>query len=200
MERLKLFPLNTVLFPGGVLPLHIFEPRYRQMLADCLASDRRFGLLFLDPDREGSFHMEPGRVGCVAEIEEVQPLPGGRSLIVTRGRERFKLEESVESDAPYFEGLVDEYRDRRALLPDIRQRRLKTLTLFDTVLDLLPAAAEARPEIDLEADLSFQLASILDLDPAWMQTLLELQEEVARLDLLEEVLRGVLAGRISGES
>ena len=89
-STLPLFPLSLVLFPGTVVPLHIFEPRYRQMVTDILEGDRRFGLLYHDPDEHGPFMNEPGRVGTVAVIRRYQPLPDGRSMIMVRGLDRFK--------------------------------------------------------------------------------------------------------------
>ena len=87
--RLPIFPLGVVLFPGTPLPLHIFEPRYRQMLADCLAGDRRFGITPAGTDDELP---EPGTVGCIAEVRVNQELPDGRSNIVVLGGERFVLD------------------------------------------------------------------------------------------------------------
>ena len=73
MYRLPLFPLNVVLFPGAPLPLHIFEARYRRMVARCVEYDRRFGVVFHDADRTGPFLME-GQVGWIAEIQKFLPM------------------------------------------------------------------------------------------------------------------------------
>jgi hypothetical protein len=102
---LPLFPLTTVLFPGAPMPLHIFEPRYRQMLADCLAGDRRFGLV---PGEQA----EPGAVGCIAHIRVAQPLADGRSNIVVVGEKRFRLVAIETSDQPYLMGRIEDYEDR----------------------------------------------------------------------------------------
>jgi ATP-dependent Lon protease len=99
-QRLPLFPLPIVLFPGTLIPLHIFEPRYRDMVADVLETDRRFGLIYHDPDRQGPFLSEEGRVGTVARIRRHQPLPDGRSLILVRGLERFRIESEAEGPSP----------------------------------------------------------------------------------------------------
>ncbi|CAN5816373.1 hypothetical protein BH23GEM11_BH23GEM11_18510 [soil metagenome] len=107
MRRLPLFPLPVVLFPGAVTPLHIFEPRYRQMVARCIEYDRRFGLLYHDPDRLGPFELTPGRVGTVAEIGEFRILPEGRSLLLATGIERFRIVDGIESDTKYYEALVE---------------------------------------------------------------------------------------------
>ena len=96
---LPLFPLPVVLFPGVPLPLHIFEPRYRTMLADCMEGDRRFGILYR-PDEAGELALEPGHVGCVAHVESTQPLPDGRSNIIVTGEERFELARCVASSHP----------------------------------------------------------------------------------------------------
>src|SRR5260221_216042 len=77
--RVPLFPLATVLFPGTPLPLHIFEPRYRRMLADCLAGDRRFGLVSGDADGDVP---SPGAIGCTPGIQASHELPGGASAPV----------------------------------------------------------------------------------------------------------------------
>ena len=91
LRRLPLFVLPTVLFPGALLPLHVFEPRYRQMAARCLETDKRFGVLYHDGERWGPFALREGGIGCVAEIVRFQPLPDGRSLLLTQGLERFRI-------------------------------------------------------------------------------------------------------------
>src|SRR3954452_104647 len=96
--RLPVFPLPVVLFPGTPLPLHIFEPRYRQMLADCLASDRRFGLTPVSGETESP---GPGSIGCVAEVRLNQELPDGRSNIVVVGGSRFVVGRILEESTPY---------------------------------------------------------------------------------------------------
>lgn len=118
MRRLPLFPLPVVLFPGAVMPLHIFEPRYRQMVARCLEYDRRFGLLFHDADRMGPFERTTGRVGTVAEIGEFRILPDGRSLLLARGVERFRIVDGIESGTPYAEALVEPMDDALAAAGD----------------------------------------------------------------------------------
>jgi len=107
-----------VLLPGAVLPLHVFEPRYRALLRDCLAGEREFGLPYLAPGAEEEA-LPAGHVGCVARIEQVEPLPDGRSNLVVIGGERFVLLALEPSSAPYHVGrvapLVDEEEDAAAL-------------------------------------------------------------------------------------
>ena len=80
--RIPLFPLPMVLFPGTLVPLHIFEPRYREMVRDVMEGEKRFGLLYHDPDESGPFMNEEGQLGTVAEIRRHQPLPDGRSMLL----------------------------------------------------------------------------------------------------------------------
>ena len=82
VRELPLFPLPLVLFPGVPLPLHIFEPRYRQMLNDVRASNNFFGLSYFDSSVSEKELPPPGHVGCMAEVGESQPLPDGRSNIL----------------------------------------------------------------------------------------------------------------------
>ena len=192
MRRLPLFPLPVVLFPGAVLPLHIFEPRYRQMMAFCLEGDKRFGLIFHDPDRSGAFQLDAGEVGCVAEILRFQPLPDGRSLVLTRGRERFRIEDGIESDAAYYEGLVEEYSDFVGNPAELEERRRRSIDLFQRVVDSLEEKPDNVPEIDPARETSWALAQTIRIDPVWQQDLLELRQESARLDRLDTILRAVL--------
>ena len=194
MHRLPLFPLPIVLFPGAMMPLHIFEPRYRQMMAHCLEGDRHFGLIYHDPDRQGPFGMEPGRIGCVAAILKFQPLPDGRSLVLTEGTERFRIEDGIESEAPYYEALVEEYPDLDQAARGIVRRRQDSITLFQRVLTEVLKHPGPLPPIDASAETAFQLAQAILIDPAWQQELLETRGERARLDRLDFLLRAVLEG------
>lgn len=191
-ERLPLFPLPVVLFPGASLPLHVFEPRYRQLVAHCLEHDMRFGLLYHDPDRHGSFRNEPGQVGCVAEIQEFQPLPDGRSVILTTGESRFRIQDGIESGALYYEALVEPYRDLPGDSFEIAERRQRALVLFRRSLERLTGSPAVLPPLEEEQDLSFQLAQWIRIDPTWQQELLELRAERARLSKLCSLLRSIV--------
>src|SRR5262245_7373918 len=99
-DLLPLFPLpNVVLFPNVFLPLHIFEPRYRQMTADAVASDRVIGMVLLKPGWDRDYEGRPAiyRVGCSGVITHVERLADGRFNIVLRGLDRFRIvEENIE--------------------------------------------------------------------------------------------------------
>ncbi len=189
--RLPLFPLPVVLFPTAALPLHIFEPRYRRMVARCLEFDRKFGLIHHDADEQGPFLSEPGRVGCIAEIETFQPLPDGRSILLARGVDRFVIDDGIESEEPYYEALVSPYMDEERAL-DLLHRREHSLTLFEQVVGALPDEPERLPELDINHELSFPLARTIEVSPPWQQTFLELRDEACRLAELDRVFRAAL--------
>lgn len=107
MYELPLFPLNTVLFPGMPLPLHIFEERYKEMIGLCLRENRPFGVVKIQEGvAEGGPTAQPHRVGCTAEIAQVEDLDEGRLLIMTIGRERFRIAQ-LQDDKPYLVGMVE---------------------------------------------------------------------------------------------
>src|SRR5918993_616422 len=107
-SRLPIFPLSVVLFPGTPLPLHIFEPRYRRMLSDCLAADRKFGITPPGTERE---QPDPGTIGCVAEVRVNQELPDGRSNIVVLGGSRFVVRQELSESRPYLVAAVELFDD-----------------------------------------------------------------------------------------
>src|SRR5882724_2803444 len=102
-DLLPIFPLpNVVLFPNVFLPLHIFEPRYREMVADAVAGDRMLGIVLLRPGWERDYEGRPPvyPIGCSGVITHVERLPDGRYNIVLRGMERFRIREE-DTSRPY---------------------------------------------------------------------------------------------------
>ena len=190
-ERLlPLFPLPLVLFPGVPLPLHIFEPRYREMLADCLAGDRRFGIVFApEEDPAGPAR---GAIGCVAFIQKVQTLADGRSNIIVLGEERFMIGRVVADVRPYLLGEVVSYADVdepvEALMPFAQQLR----AVFERVGRAARTLADDRdPLPTLPTDpgsLSFTIASLIDLDGPGRQRLLASRSPLDRLRELDALL------------
>ncbi len=175
------------------MPLHIFEPRYQAMIADARATDGQFGMIYHDWDEQGPFLFDEGRIGCVAEIEKHESLDDGRSLIVVRGVERFRITDGLESDAPYYEALVTPYDDvGDADELDLVAHRLRTIELFESVLATLPETPLWLPDFSPEEEVSFALAQTIQVDREWHQQFLELQAETARLVLLEHVFGAAL--------
>jgi Lon protease-like protein len=194
LRRLPLFVLPTVLFPGALLPLHVFEPRYRQMAARCLETDKRFGVLYHDGERWGPFALREGGIGCVAEIVRFQPLPDGRSLLLTQGLERFRIVDGIESEASYAEALVEDFGDTAAEAEDLPARRRVTIELFVAALLRLQPPSEAAPVVDARRDVSFPIAGTFHIAAGWRQQLLEIDSETARLEEIDRVLRSVMRG------
>jgi Lon protease-like protein len=197
VRRLPLFPLPVVLIPGMVMPLHIFEPRYQQMVARCLEYDRRFGILYHDPDQMGPFQMEPGRIGTVAEIGEFRMLQDGRSLLLAMGQERFRIEDGVESNTPYYEGVVSEVVDLNPTDPfALVSARARSIALFRalqrTLGPLAPGGDVEAPDLESAETLSWTLASEIEIDPAWLHALLCLGREEERLQQIDQLLSKVI--------
>jgi len=188
---LPLFPLPLVLFPSAPLPLHIFEPRYRQMLNDCVAADSRFGIVYR-PENMAESELEVGRVGCVAEVDDTHALPDGRSNIVVHGVRRFELERFVVTPTPYQVAEVADYddvpEDADALAPVAKRAR----ELFDRVgraARTLSDDHDPLPPLPEEPDaLSFGIAALIDMDAARRQDLLVSQLASERLGIVEQML------------
>ncbi len=107
MTTLRLFLLNTVLFPRMELPLHVFEERYKQLVAECLAENEPFGVVLIREGNEvGDPLAEAHRVGCTTRIENAAPVEGGRLMIATRGEQRFRILE-VSDDHPYRSATIE---------------------------------------------------------------------------------------------
>ena len=188
-RNLPLFPLNTVLFPGLPLPLHIFEDRYKLMIATCLVTDSEFGVLLIRSGVEVGGPAEPYEVGTIARIRDVERLPDGRMNLVTVGTERFRLVEIVERE-PYLVGRVEPYpalpeTTDRDLAAEVRAKFLAYLRdLRPELADRAPAKLAEEPEA-----LSYQLAAALPIIPARRQALLAMDSTSARLRALGLVVQ-----------
>ena len=198
-ESLPLFPLPLVLFPGTPLPLHIFEQRYRRLLADCLETDRRFGIIRL-PDGMAELEIPPGTIGCIAEIVNAEPLPDGRSNIVVRGGERFALLGLVESDMPYHVCRVASYDDEFEIGSELDALAERVRDVFQRVGKAARALADDPAPLPVLPDepalLSFAVASVIDLDIETRQQLLTSRSPLDRLKRLDGVLSPALGALV----
>jgi Lon protease-like protein len=188
---LPIFPLpNVVLFPNVFLPLHIFEPRYRAMVADALAGDRLIGMVLLQPGYQADYEGRPPvyPVGTAGVITHSELLPDGRFHIVLRGLEKFRI---VDEDAsrPYrlarVEGLPEMAGEgeREA----VRHQRLKLEAVLRAAVER--AGSEPRfPTAISDEDLVNALAQYLTLEPIERQALLERDGVLARARGLAELL------------
>jgi ATP-dependent Lon protease len=178
--RIPLFPLNVVLLPGAELPLHIFEPRYRQMVKTCLEEESEFGMLLALPKGVA-------RVGCTAEIKAVtQRYDDGRMDILTAGRAPFRVLE-LFTENPLLHGQVD-YLDDRETPSDSRIQR-ELVELFEACHTLIFADYPKNLEGAAVEELSYLVASTLPMDLLWKQQILELRSEADRQERLVVYLR-----------
>ena len=188
-QRLPLFPLGLVLFPGVVLPLHVFEERYRLLISELLErpeSEREFGVITIRQGREvGQDGVQAlHEIGCTARLRQVEPYDDGRFDIVTTGASRFRLTE-LAGDRPYLVGEVERLPDE---VGDRDEGHLLGAAVRSAFLDYLLALAEAGADgievPDLPADdlvLSYLVAATVLVDLDDRQALLEEPDGVARL-------------------
>ena len=188
---IPIFPLpNVVLFPNVFLPLHIFEPRYRAMLADTLAGDRIIGMTLLMPGYEADYEGRPPvyAVGCAGVITHSERLPDGRSNVVLRGIEKFRiLEEDTGRDyrVARIEPLPETTSDPEKQLLKKRRNRLEALL----VAAIERGGQDPRfPSAIPDEDLVNALSQYLGLDPVERQALLERDGILSRCDGLIELL------------
>ena len=178
---LALFPLDLVLFPGTPLPLHIFEPRYKEMIGECLEQKKQFGVIRAQDTNLAD-------VGCTAEILAVtKQYDDGRMDIVALGRDRFELIE-VNQERAFLRGeilLVEDDAER----PSAAERS-HAIELHRQILALANAQQDL-PE-GQDAPLSYHLAGSLPLDLDFKQKLLSLRSEARRIQTVIEYFEGIL--------
>jgi Lon protease-like protein len=194
--KIPLFPLGTVLFPGLVLPLHIFEDRYRQLVRDLLAKPepREFGVIAIRHGRETGVDgvSDLYEVGCTAEIRQVEELDDGRFALVTVGNQRFRLK-GLDEPAPYLAADVDLLDDE---VGDEAAAALAVKPVQRAFLDYLTALADQRqatfevPELpDEPVLLSYLVAAAVVVDMQDKQRLLAAPDAARRLAAGRELLR-----------
>jgi Lon protease-like protein len=187
-SRLPIFPLSAVLFPGTPLPLHIFEPRYKRMLADCLAADRRFGITPMRAAREVP---GPGTIGCVAEVRVNQELPDGRSNIVVLGGTRFVLSRLLDESLPYLVALVQPFEDDPDTEPSAEETAAvrQLFTRYFAGLRQLNDSEPEEPTLPEDPlSLSFQVSGAIECDPGVKQRLLAERSTARRVEALTLLL------------
>jgi Lon protease-like protein len=158
--ELPLFPLHTVLCPGVALPLHIFEPRYRAMVARCLEEDSPFGIVLIRDGREiGGGPTSIATVGTVAEIREAGKFSDGRYELLVVGARRFRIESVTVGREPYLIGDIEEIDDQvgdpeaaRDLTDRVTQRFVRYLSLLQPVEGEDADETDIRVEVELEDD------------------------------------------------
>ena len=185
---LPLFPLNTVLFPQARMPLHIFEPRYREMIDRCLQEDLAFGVLLIKEGEEVGGPATPHEIGTVARVVDVARLDDGRMNIIVAGVTRFKLREQ-HTDRAYLTGRIQLLADENVDLKKAERAAQRTGALFEKYVAAVRSIAESdeeteKEELELPKDptvLSYAIAAGLPISPSDKQTLLATPTTVQRL-------------------
>jgi Lon protease-like protein len=176
VDELGLFPLGIVLLPSEQVPLHIFEPRYRELIGECIEEERELGLLYADENgvRE---------IGTRARVAAVlERFDDGRLNIVVSGGERFVVEKLTQGRS-FMTAEVDDVLDEPVEVDD------ETRATAAGAFRALAALAGAETEVDEEQPgLSFALAAQVELPPEDKQQLLESRSEQERLELVAELL------------
>jgi Lon protease-like protein len=186
-----MFPLGTVLFPHAILPLHIFEPRYRAMMRDVLESDQEFGVVLIERGSEvGGGDVRFG-VGTMAHIVQASELPDGRFALAAVGVQRFRVERWLPDD-PYPRAEIVELVEPPV---DARVHALiePAVSALRTVHELASRLGEigAQPAIEVSPDpeqAAYEMAALASLGPLDAQRVLELPDTDARLRAITEAL------------
>ena len=183
---LPLFPLDLVLLPHINLPLHIFEPRYKQMIGDCLGNGWEFGMLAVQQQSAAA-------IGCTASITEVlERFPDGRMNILVRGQRPFEISQ-LNDEKSYLRGRPQFFDDDAGELPssDLLER---SMALYSRLKELAKIETQAIQDIPLSTDtqLSYRLIAGVPAELAWQQSLLELRSERKRLALVVDYLEELI--------
>ena len=187
MERVPLFPLHTVLFPGGILPLHIFEERYRGLVRE----RRDFAIVLIKEGREAGDSPEIHPVGTLGTIDELEEMADGRFNLVLKGVQRVRIE-SVDDSQPYLTGVVE------ALPEPASTGAARLLVLLQEYLRLHGLEVQLKLEPGAGRRAVWLVGSILQAEPIKLQRLLESGDsKLAEALLTEEVDRIKRFGRIA---
>ncbi len=194
IDRLPLFPLPLVMLPNEILPLHIFEERYRQMLADVEDTHKMFGVVYFEPMEDFIERPVSGAVGCVAEIRDTDILADGRANIVTIGIVRFRLLDYIDADEPYLVADIEYFEDDAS-------GDGGTEPLADEVFELFQRIAKAAfkmsggrgrmPDIQRgdPEQLSFLVTAAFNFENELKYELLEMTSTSERLEKLRDILK-----------
>ncbi len=186
-QVLPMFPLQTVLFPYGLLPLHVFEPRYRALTQQCLATDRRFGVVLIAQGSEVGGGDARHTVGTVAWIDQAADLPDGRFAVVASGRDRLVIRQWLADDPfPRAEVTITPPDPIAPAATSVERATIAVRRAYAMRSELghgpaLPAGTRFADDLAVAA---WQLCDLAPVGPADRQRLLEVEHAEDRLDLL----------------
>ncbi len=196
MARIPMFPIGSVLFPRGILPLQVFEPRYKALVADIAETDNRFGVVLIERGSDVGGGDVRTSVGTVAEVAQKGELDDGRILLINVGQERVRVTRWLEDD-PYPLAEVEPYPDETingGLGPAVAATFVTRRRLMALAVEM--GADAGGLEVELPADpleASWELCAVSPLGAFDQQRLLEMTNATARTKLLEQMLAEQLA-------
>jgi Lon protease-like protein len=185
-----MFPLSVVLYPHTQVPLHVFEPRYRELTRDCLAADARFGVVLIERGREVGGGDQRMAIGTCAVITKAAALSDGRWLLVVQGDVRIRVAEWLPDD-PYPLALVEEWSPRvEPVAPSLLQRAEQSVRRTRALLSESGTSSALPADVHFDADpdvASWQLCSEAPVNMMDAQRLLSAGGTLARLELLVDL-------------
>lgn len=198
MVDLPLFPLQTVLFPGMPLHLHIFEERYKRMMRLCLESRQPFGVVLI---RQGSEALgplaEPYQVGCTAQVTQVQRLDEGRLNLVAVGKERFRILSLDKEAQPYLIGSIQPFplviSDAQQVMQEGKRLRFWIDRYLQTLTDAGKGPVNLQSLPDDPISLAYAAAAIIPVQPLQKQKVLEQETAFGLLDGVKDIYRKEIA-------
>jgi Lon protease-like protein len=187
MDDIALFPLNAVLFPGGLLPLRIFETRYVDMVGGCMRQDATFGVVLILEGNETGAAVNIAAVGTAARIVDFQTQPDGLLGLLCRGERRFRVQQRSQQDDGLNRATVEWIEDAR--LTPLEPQFLPLVGVLRKVMARLANIGRfIEPNYEDASWVSHRLAEFLPLEPAWQQRLLEIDDPNERLGMLAPLI------------
>ena len=191
--QIPLFPLNTVLFPGGPLPLRIFEPRYLDMISHCVKTESPFGVCLIDNGGEAGIAARPREIGTLATVTDWNRLPDGLLGVIAEGGTRFCLRSTTVERNQLLTGQIALIPDDT--LADVPSDSLELVELLKHLIkETSPSYSVSEDKFDDAAWIGFRLAEVLPLEPGFKQQLLEMSSPIDSLQLLHEVVADLTEG------
>ncbi|MFI4869198.1 MAG: LON peptidase substrate-binding domain-containing protein [Steroidobacterales bacterium] len=187
MEDIALFPLHTVLFPGGLLPLRIFEPRYVDMVGGCMRQEAAFGVVLITDGSDTSSAVGIAGIGTSARVVDFQAQADGLLGLLCRGERRFRVSERSQQSDGLNRAMI-EWMPDAPLTPLQPQFQPLAGVLRQVVARLGSMGRYLQPNYDDASWVSHRLAEFLPLEPPLQQRLLEIDDPNARLDMLAPLI------------
>jgi Lon protease-like protein len=192
-DRLPIFPLPLVLMPNELLPLHIFEDRYRAMLRDVAHTGNMFGITRFEPSESFVENPEIGSIGCVAEIRENELMPDGRSNILVIGKVRYRMLEILDAGEPYLVGRVEFFEDEAEAPEELDPLADEVFRIFEQIAKAAFKISGHRgrfPDIERTdpESFSFLCSAAFNFANDLKSSLLAMTSTIDRLNRLREIL------------